>query len=206
MSFNTPSSPPPVTDIEELLLTLLCDPQLPLPISSTKIHEQLEQTHQLDKKPQEIRDLLVAFSGQKLLTLSETPSEDDKLLPVTISGVDIELINSSKSDTFPSLKRKLDPDNRGSGDESAKKVAPNDIMSLLAMPSTLEKQNKEVGVEILELLSKPTAKERSLAEKFKSAGGTQVHKFCPHGTRRGWFNISTQYRRMSWFNNIFLFF
>lgn len=45
------------------------------------------------------------------------------------------------------------------------------------MPSTREKQNKQVGEEILELLSKPTAKERSLAEKFKSQGGAQVIEF-----------------------------
>lgn len=51
------------------------------------------------------------------------------------------------------------------------------------MPSTREKQNKQVGEEILELLSKPTAKERSLVEKFKSEGGAQVMEFCPHGTR-----------------------
>ncbi|XP_031620649.1 N6-adenosine-methyltransferase MT-A70-like protein [Contarinia nasturtii] len=56
-------------------------------------------------------------------------------------------------------------------------------MSLLSMPSTREKQNKQVGEEILELLSKPTAKERSLVEKFKSEGGAQVMEFCPHGTR-----------------------
>lgn len=55
--------------------------------------------------------------------------------------------------------------------------------SLLAMPSTREKQSKQVGEEILELLSKPTAKERSLTEKFKSQGGAQVMEFCPHGTR-----------------------
>lgn len=55
--------------------------------------------------------------------------------------------------------------------------------SLLSMPSTREKQNKQVGEEILELLSKPTAKERSLVEKFKSEGGAQVMEFCPHGTR-----------------------
>lgn len=56
-------------------------------------------------------------------------------------------------------------------------------MSLLSMPSTREKQHKQVGEEILELLSKPTAKERSLVEKFKSQGGAQVMEFCPHGTR-----------------------
>uniref|UniRef100_A0A182JT43 mRNA m(6)A methyltransferase n=1 Tax=Anopheles christyi TaxID=43041 RepID=A0A182JT43_9DIPT len=59
----------------------------------------------------------------------------------------------------------------------------SDILSLLSLPSTREKQSKKVGEEILELLSKPTAKERSLAEKFKSQGGAQVMEFCPHGTR-----------------------
>lgn len=59
----------------------------------------------------------------------------------------------------------------------------SDIMSLLSRSSTKEKQSKQVGVEILELLSKPTAKERSLAEKFKSQGGAQVMEFCPYGTK-----------------------
>jgi mRNA (2'-O-methyladenosine-N6-)-methyltransferase len=39
------------------------------------------------------------------------------------------------------------------------------------MPSIREKENKKVGEEILDLLSKPTAKERSLAERFRSQGG-----------------------------------
>ena len=39
------------------------------------------------------------------------------------------------------------------------------------MPSTREKESKKVGEEILDLLSKPTAKERSMAERFRSQGG-----------------------------------
>ncbi|SPP82740.1 N6-adenosine-methyltransferase MT-A70-like protein [Drosophila guanche] len=68
-------------------------------------------------------------------------------------------------------------------DCSSRKDAPNDIMMLLSMPSTREKQSKQVGEEILELLTKPTAKERSVAEKFKSHGGAQVMEFCSHGTK-----------------------
>ena len=45
------------------------------------------------------------------------------------------------------------------------------LQSLLSMPSIREKENKKVGEEILDLLSKPTAKERSLAERFRSQGG-----------------------------------
>lgn len=51
------------------------------------------------------------------------------------------------------------------------------------MPSTKEKETKKIGEEILDLLSKPTAKERSLTERFKSQGGTQLMEFCPHGTK-----------------------
>lgn len=40
------------------------------------------------------------------------------------------------------------------------------------MPSSREKAVKRVGEEIMDLLSKPTAKEKSLADKFKSQGGT----------------------------------
>lgn len=165
--------PPP--DVEELILAVLCDSQLELPISSTKLLDRLD--HQVDRKLQEINDTLQSLSDQKLITL-DTAQKDtiDKL----VTRVDVERISAIKSEAYPSLKRKFDS---SSEDESAKKLATNDIMSLLSMPSTLEKQNKEVGVEILELLSKPTAKEISLAEKFKSAGGTQVHKFCPHGTK-----------------------
>lgn len=48
------------------------------------------------------------------------------------------------------------------------------IENLLNLPSTREKESKKVGEEILDLLSKPTAKERSLVEKFKSQGGASV--------------------------------
>ena len=44
-------------------------------------------------------------------------------------------------------------------------------MSLLSLPSTREKENKKMGEEILDLLSKPTVKEKSLAERFRSQGG-----------------------------------
>jgi len=72
------------------------------------------------------------------------------------------------------------------------------------MPSTRQKEIKKVSEEIMELLSKPTVKEKCLAEKFRSKGGnkqykhegvrmykylhfffigTHVMEFCPHGTR-----------------------
>lgn len=46
-----------------------------------------------------------------------------------------------------------------------------ELQSLLSLSSTREKENKKMGEEILDLLSKPTVKEKSLAERFRSQGG-----------------------------------
>lgn len=59
----------------------------------------------------------------------------------------------------------------------------DDVESLLSLSSTREKESKKLGEELLELLSKPTAKERNLLESFRSADGYQVQEFCAKGTK-----------------------
>lgn len=59
----------------------------------------------------------------------------------------------------------------------------DDVESLLSLASTREKESKKLGEELLELLSKPTAKEQNLLERFRSADGYQVQEFCPKGTK-----------------------
>jgi len=45
------------------------------------------------------------------------------------------------------------------------------------MPSIRQKEIKKVSEEILEFLSKPTVKEKCLAEKFRSKGGIKQYMF-----------------------------
>lgn len=45
------------------------------------------------------------------------------------------------------------------------------FQSLLSAQSIRERETKKVGEEIMELLSKPTAKEQSIAQRFRSQGG-----------------------------------
>lgn len=68
-------------------------------------------------------------------------------------------------------------------DISKKQPQGDDVESLLSLSSTREKESKKIGEELLELLSKPTAKERNLLERFRSADGYQVQEFCPKGTK-----------------------
>ncbi|XP_071477767.1 N(6)-adenosine-methyltransferase catalytic subunit METTL3-like [Diadema antillarum] len=56
------------------------------------------------------------------------------------------------------------------------------LENLLSSTSFKEQESKEMGQEIHDLLSMPTAKEKSVAEAFKSKGAS-VQEFCSHGTR-----------------------
>lgn len=67
--------------------------------------------------------------------------------------------------------------------DGKKYLAIDDVESLLSLSSTREKESKKLGEELLELLSKPTAKEKNLLERFRSADGYQVQEFCPKGTK-----------------------
>lgn len=99
-----------------------------------------------------------------------------------MSAVDEVLLIDSDDDE--PIQRKMPKVDSNSGRKESTSIdASDDIMMLLSLPSTREKQSKQVGEEILELLTKPTAKERSVAEKFKSHGGAQVMEFCSHGTK-----------------------
>ena len=63
-----------------------------------------------------------------------------------------------------------------------KREGDDDVMSLLSAQSIRERENKRLGEEILELLNRPSARERSVAQHFRSQGGAKVREFCPRGT------------------------
>merc|ERR1712136_587383 len=67
--------------------------------------------------------------------------------------------------------------------KKGKKNDEDSLDFLLSATSTKEKEKKEQSEDILYLLSKPTAKEQSLSEKFRSAGGTQIKDFCNYVTK-----------------------
>lgn len=71
-------------------------------------------------------------------------------------------------------------------EDSLSKITSDDevnLDTLLSLPSTREKECKKVSEELFDLLSRPTFKEKSLLERFRSAdGGQSVQEFCIHGT------------------------
>lgn len=110
--------------------------------------------------------------GYTVLSVIESQSSCQSQSDDTENTESIEMSMSEITEHMPSEKQaKVDRKNT------------EDIMSLISMPTIREKESKKVGEQILDLLSKQTSKEKSLAERFRSQGGAQVMEFCPHGTK-----------------------
>lgn len=194
------------SEVERTLVKVLANRSLILPTNSTLIAQRVEKHIQKCIPNESILGCLQKLSGQNLVNIKEVSiggTGGYEIISAEYGNLqslyDNLLLNQSEREATKrkAIKEEMDSDAKmarlGSSsvkEELSKKTgdssslsSTSDIMSLLSLPSTREKQNKQVGEEILELLTKPTAKERSLAEKFKSQGGAQVMEFCPHGTR-----------------------
>lgn len=191
-----------VSDVDRTLLQILSDGTLLLPVNSVQLGENVEARLGRPVTKDSIQYFLKKLAAQSIINIKNVSigSESGYEVILVDQKVVLNLNNEFQSEGGLSkpaedLKRKHDSDidddeNSSKSSKFEKKSSlkeqsndATDIMSLLSMPSTLEKQSKQVGEEILELLTKPTAKERFLAEKFKSHGGAQVMEFCPHGTK-----------------------
>lgn len=154
-------------------------------------------------------NLLSKFSLQKLISTNEILKDDETVVEVIsveqnkLSAVMLELNKKdSKSNCDCTSIDAVSVENKrrsyteedetvslktetlsGKKLKEGKNEPVNEILSLISTPSIREKQVKKIGEEILDLLSKPTTKQRSLTERFRSQGGTQVMEFCSHRTR-----------------------
>ncbi len=67
---------------------------------------------------------------------------------------------------------------------STEKKDVDELQALLSMQSAKEKEERSQQEEILTLLSKPTTKELSLMDTFKSQDGGGVKEFCSYSTKK----------------------
>lgn len=185
--------------VERRLLQCLCEVSLNLPTDSRALLSTVTKALQKDVLLLTVENLLQKFAAQELINIKEGLSADGKSCIVVTGAEHTKLtavandLDAASGDSVKDLTKST-----GNGEETlevaAKAPSTNanretskrdveSIESLLSLPSTREKENKKMGEEILDLLSKPTAKERSLVESFRSQGGAQVKEFCPQGTK-----------------------
>ncbi|KAH0540964.1 N6-adenosine-methyltransferase subunit METTL3 [Cotesia glomerata] len=180
---------------DELEREILCILRQSLPTTSAELSVQLRKNLSADVSHVDVKKILEKLAAQDVLKMREVT--EDGVLGYTVLSI-VENVSSQKTEdlvahesTDTTSQEKTDDDEpEEDDDEVSPEKQPRldiknaeDIMSLISMPTIREKESKKVGEQILDLLSKQTSKEKSLAERFRSQGGAQVMEFCPHGTR-----------------------
>ncbi|XP_015929155.1 N(6)-adenosine-methyltransferase catalytic subunit METTL3 isoform X1 [Parasteatoda tepidariorum] len=186
--------------VEYKLLMCLCD-AINLPTDSRNLVTTITKSLNKDVPHLVVENLLQKFATQELITITESSTNEGKncLLVSSAEHTKLQALANDICAQDPSISKIHGAEKRKAEETledepktkiicKNKDVAKNNrntdtIEDLLSLPSAREKETKKVGEEILELLSKPTAKERSLVEQFRSQGGAQVQEFCPHGTK-----------------------
>lgn len=174
-------------NIESKLIDILCDQTQILPLDFLT----LQSANFTDN--QTVKNLLKQFSSQKLIELKHDTNDGvDSLLILSINHEALKLMKNGEDSLQHNESSLLNDSNELNEKEfdslSNKNLDNSDelnrdsIECILSLQSTKEKENKKTSEELCLLLSKPTAKEKSLAEQFRSSSG-QVQEFCAHGTR-----------------------
>ena len=177
-------------EVKKKLLLVLCDINLDIPCNATIITEHTSKMLGREVKLSVIEDLLEQLSNQQLLSIVSKESKDQSRITVTsldLSKLSADTKNASDDSSNKRKRENDDQENNESSSKHAKLSSSNktddSIESLLSMQSAKEREHKKVQEEILLLLSKPTAKEQFLVEKFSSQGGAQLQEFCQYGTK-----------------------
>lgn len=168
--------------MEQQLLLCLLDVALALPTDSRRLQSGVSRALGREVGQEDLESLLHKFAAQELIGLRPwTTPEGTPCLQVTwAEHPKLQAFSAA----LPDQRERPPSEPEGSAGQVPQTPGEAEqLESLLSLPSTRQKENKALGQEILALLSKPTAKERSLVERFRSAGGAQVQEFCAHGTR-----------------------
>lgn len=133
-----------------------------------------------------INDLSISASTQNIRNVNDLFDRGESSSTSTYDNSKASKLQQDKCSDLVDLDNFSNGTSKNPGQAASRRQQPqvgDDIESLLSLSSTREKESKKLGEELLELLSKPTAKERNLLERFRSADGYQVQEFCPKGTK-----------------------
>lgn len=176
-------------EIEKRVRMLLCDISLDIPCNSAVISDQISRLTGRDVQLVMIEDVLRKFASQHMISVTSLDQIGSDKSRLVVNTLDIPKLSSVKGEEIQRKKRARDSEGDDSLEPAAKQAKHNQVKedtsieSLLSMQSAKEKENKKLNEEILDLLTKPTAKEQSLVKRFKSQGGAQLKEFCQYGTR-----------------------
>lgn len=158
-----------ISGLEKLLLEHLLSPVLELPLEVSKLHDHFQVA-----SPSIVRDmefLLTAVQKFQYQNLVEVTQRGEKNM--VISGVQLEKLSK--------LAEVM-----GIEEESVLGKAfsfQEEMDYLLSVKSVREKESKQMGSDIQELLNAKSVMEQLKLQNFQSAGGSLLREFCYHKTK-----------------------
>lgn len=181
-------------EVEKQLLLVLCNLGVETPCGSDVVCEQTSRSLGRAVDIDLVENLLQKFAAQQMIVIDKDV-KPPKIGMLTIQSVDLSKVfavtDEHKAENTTNKKRKKDEqDEKELGQPPSKltKHAPKpesnfSVESLLSVKTAKERESKKMTEEIMQLLSAPTSKEKSLMERFKSQGGVQLQEFCQFGTK-----------------------
>jgi hypothetical protein len=169
---------------------------LPLPNASTKRSMMVSSSPAL--QPSSSTDDLANIKRAKLefTTSGSTPTSTPKLEPLSSdgSGSSVAAAAAAKLERLTSPSDSIEPPAVTNTTKVERSLTSNNtnttnngsddmLKSLLETQSFKDRALTAVGQEIIDLVSKPSAKELITAGKFRTTGGPAVILHCPHGTK-----------------------
>ncbi|KAL4235147.1 N6-adenosine-methyltransferase subunit mettl3 [Mactra antiquata] len=173
-------------EVEKQLLIVLCDLGVETPCSSESICEKTSKALGRSAQKDLVENLLQKFSAQQMIVVVK----DSVAGGLIVQSVDLSKL-SAVTDQFGENSEQRKRQRDESEDKESNMTAPKQpkqdsnfsVESLLSAQTAKERESKKMTDEILQLLSAPTSKEKSLMERFKSQGGAQLQEFCQFGTK-----------------------
>lgn len=155
--------------IEKRVIEYLLSPVLDLPLELSKLDHYLHESGKVLING-DLNDVIDKLSCQSLCEVTWNNSR------LTVSSVNLERL-SKLAEVLGIIK----------GSEPFLKISAStyqeELDHLLSIQSVRERESKQMGSDIQELLNTKSFMEQLKLQNFQSAGGSQLREFCSHKTK-----------------------
>ncbi|XP_060597198.1 N6-adenosine-methyltransferase catalytic subunit-like [Ruditapes philippinarum] len=176
-------------EVEKQLLIVLCDLGVDTPCTSDYVCEMTSKALGRSANIDLVENLLQKFAAQQMIVVVKDESIASRKGHLTVQSVDLSKLSAVADQTGAKRKRDENAEDEASqptakqSKQTSKQDSSFSVESLLSVQTAKERESKKMTEEIMQILSAPTTKEKSLMERFKSQGGAQLQEFCQFGTK-----------------------
>ncbi|XP_060574782.1 N6-adenosine-methyltransferase catalytic subunit-like, partial [Ruditapes philippinarum] len=136
-----------------------------------------------------VKPVPIKHDPRRFVKRNESIKHQEKAILTGSVRLDLSKLSAVADQTGAKRKRDENAEDEASqptakqSKQTSKQDSSFSVESLLSVQTAKERESKKMTEEIMQILSAPTTKEKSLMERFKSQGGAQLQEFCQFGTK-----------------------